>query len=47
MAAYDDRERTQFWSTFTGHNAGVTHRCYLALALWQLGYVGSGHESGS
>ena len=22
----------------TGHNAGVTHRCYLALALWHLGY---------
>ena len=38
LATYDDRERTKFWSTFTGHNAGVTHRCYLALALWQLGY---------
>ena len=23
---------------YTGHNAGVTHRCYLALALWHLGY---------
>ena len=23
---------------FTGHDAGVTHRCYLALALWHLGY---------
>ena len=22
----------------TGHDAGVTHRCYLALALWHLGY---------
>ena len=39
LATYDDRERTKFWSTFTGHNAGVTHRCYLALALWQLGYA--------
>jgi class 3 adenylate cyclase/predicted ATPase len=38
LAAYDDRERTQFWSAFSGHNAGVTHRCYLALALWHLGY---------
>ena len=38
LATYDDRERTKFWSTFTGHDAGVTHRCYLALALWQLGY---------
>ena len=39
LASYDDRERTKFWSTFTGHNAGVTHRCYLALALWHLGYA--------
>jgi class 3 adenylate cyclase/predicted ATPase len=38
VTAYDDRERTRFWMTFTGHNAGVTHRCYLALALWHLGY---------
>ena len=39
LATYDDRERTKFWSMFTGHNASVTHRCYLALALWQLGYA--------
>jgi class 3 adenylate cyclase/tetratricopeptide (TPR) repeat protein len=38
LADYDDRERTRFWTAFTGHNAGVTHRCYLALALWHLGY---------
>ena len=38
LAAYDDRERTKFWTTYTGHNAGVTHRCYLALALWHLGF---------
>jgi serine/threonine protein kinase/predicted ATPase len=38
VAAYDDRERTRFWTEHTGHNAGVTHRCYLALALWHLGY---------
>ena len=38
LAAYDDRERTRFWTDHTGHNAGVTHRCYLALALWHLGY---------
>jgi serine/threonine protein kinase/predicted ATPase len=38
VAAYDDRERTRFWTTYTGHNASVTHRCYLALALWHLGY---------
>jgi predicted ATPase/class 3 adenylate cyclase len=38
LAAFDDRERTKFWTAYTGHNAGVTHRCYLALALWHLGY---------
>jgi serine/threonine protein kinase/predicted ATPase len=38
LAAYDDRGRTRFWATHTGHNAGVTHRCYLALVLWHLGY---------
>jgi class 3 adenylate cyclase/predicted ATPase len=38
VSAYDDRERTRFWATHTGHNAGVTHRCYLALVLWHLGY---------
>jgi class 3 adenylate cyclase/tetratricopeptide (TPR) repeat protein len=38
VAAFDDRERTKFWAAYTGHNAGVTHRCYLALVLWHLGY---------
>ena len=38
LATYDDRERTKFWTAHTGHDAGVTHRCYLALALWHLGY---------
>jgi tetratricopeptide (TPR) repeat protein len=38
LADYDDRPRTSFWATYTGHNASVTHRCYLALALWHLGY---------
>jgi class 3 adenylate cyclase/tetratricopeptide (TPR) repeat protein len=38
LAAYDDRDRTKFWTAYTGHDAGVTHRCYLALALWHLGY---------
>jgi class 3 adenylate cyclase/predicted ATPase len=37
LAEYDDRGRTHFWTAYTGHNAGVTHRCYLALALWHLG----------
>ncbi len=35
---YDDRQRTKFWTAYTGHNAGITQRCYLALALWHLGY---------
>jgi serine/threonine protein kinase/class 3 adenylate cyclase/predicted ATPase len=38
LAAYDDRQRTKFWTTYTGHDAGVTHRCYLALTLWHLGF---------
>jgi serine/threonine protein kinase/tetratricopeptide (TPR) repeat protein len=38
LANYDDRERTKFWTAYTGHNASVTHRCYLALVLWHLGY---------
>jgi serine/threonine protein kinase/predicted ATPase len=38
LAAYDDRARTRFWTTYTGHDSGVTHRCYLALVLWHLGY---------
>jgi serine/threonine protein kinase/predicted ATPase len=38
VADLDDRERTRFWTGYSGHNAGVTHRCYLALVLWHLGY---------
>lgn len=38
IAEFDDRARTAFWSDLLGEDAGVTHRCYLALALWQLGY---------
>ena len=38
LVEYDDRARTNFWTAYTGHNAGVTHRCYLALALWHLGF---------
>jgi len=35
---YDDRPRSKFWAAHTGHDAGGTHRCYLALTLWHLGY---------
>jgi serine/threonine protein kinase/predicted ATPase len=38
IAEFDDRERTRFWTGYSGHNAGVTHRSYLALVLWHLGY---------
>ena len=32
-------ERTRMWAVRVGEHAGVTHRCYLALTLWQLGYA--------
>lgn len=38
IAEYDDRARTAYWATLIGEDAGVTNRCYLALALWHLGY---------
>jgi predicted ATPase len=38
VAQYDDRERTKFWAGQTSHDAGVTHRSNLAVALWHLGY---------
>jgi serine/threonine protein kinase/predicted ATPase len=38
VATYDDPARTKFWTAYSGHNASVTHRCYLALTLWHLGY---------
>jgi serine phosphatase RsbU (regulator of sigma subunit) len=37
IAEYDDRARTAYWATLIGEDGGVTTRCYLALALWQLG----------
>lgn len=38
LANYDDDPvRTRQWATRVGEHAGVTHRCYLALTLWQLG----------
>jgi serine phosphatase RsbU (regulator of sigma subunit)/predicted ATPase len=38
IADFDNRERTAFWAALVGEDAGVTHRCYLALALWHLGF---------
>ncbi len=37
LAEFDDRQRNRLWAGRVGEDAGVTHRCYLALALWQLG----------
>ena len=44
ISSYDHRERTKAWAAHTGHNAGVTHRNYLALTLWQLGYADQAKE---
>ncbi|MGV1014047.1 MAG: ATP-binding protein, partial [Methyloceanibacter sp.] len=38
LSRYEDRERTEHWAAHVGEDASVTHRCYLALTLWQLGY---------
>jgi serine phosphatase RsbU (regulator of sigma subunit) len=38
ITEFDDRTRTAFWAKIVGEDAGVTHRCYLALALWHLGF---------
>jgi serine/threonine protein kinase/predicted ATPase len=38
VAQYDNRQRTRLWAAHTGQDSGVTHRCYLALALWHLGF---------
>jgi adenylate cyclase len=38
VAVYDDGERTKKWAAYTGQDSGVTHRIYLALPLWHLGY---------
>jgi predicted ATPase len=39
LALYDDRDRNRLWAARVGEDAGVTHRCYLALALWHLGFA--------
>jgi len=38
IAMWEDPEECKMWSAQTGQNAAITHRCYLALALWHLGY---------
>lgn len=38
IAMYEDPEECRNWSSQTGQNSAITHRCYLALSLWHLGY---------
>jgi class 3 adenylate cyclase len=38
VSNYDNRERTRHWATFTGHDAGITHRSNEAICMWHLGY---------
>lgn len=38
LAQYDDPTRNKLWAARVGEDAGVTHRCYLALSLWHLGH---------
>jgi len=47
LATYDDPEHTKLWTAHTGHNSSVTHRCYLALVLWHLGYPDQALERAS
>ncbi len=39
IAQYEDAEECKIWARTLGQNASVVVRCYLALALWHLGYV--------
>lgn len=38
VTEFDNRELCALWTAYTGQNSGVTHRCYLALTLWHLGF---------
>ena len=38
IAICDDPEQRRIWALHTGQNSAVTHRCYLFLSLWHLGY---------
>ena len=38
LALGDNPEQHRAWTVHTGQNSAVTHRCYLFLALWHLGY---------
>jgi serine/threonine protein kinase/predicted ATPase len=38
VTEFDNRAHTKFWASHTGQNSSVTHRCYLSLAFWHLGF---------
>ena len=42
LSHYDDRERTRLWASRVGQDAGIGHRCHLALALVVPGISGAG-----
>jgi predicted ATPase len=46
IAQFDDRERTASLAKLIGEDSGVTCRCYLSLALWQLGFADQALELG-
>lgn len=39
IAQFDERERTAALAKLIGEDPGITCRCYLSLALWQLGFA--------
>jgi serine/threonine protein kinase/predicted ATPase len=39
IAEHDDRALLKFWAAQTGHDAGISIRCNLAVSLWHLGYA--------
>lgn len=38
ISQYEDSEQCRIWARTLGQNSSVVVRCYLALALWHLGY---------
>lgn len=42
ITGHDNRLRTAYWATETGEDSGVTHRSYLALTWWHLGFSDRG-----
>lgn len=47
IARFDERDRTASLGKLIGEDPGITCRCYLALALWQLGFADQALELSS